>query len=213
MTESETDPSSNAELSKPQQIHEKFLGFCKHPASILVWFCLISLIVKEQYPFSNYPMYSGWSERTYYFYIADENGPVQAKSVFKVSVPTIKKRFSSDKGFANSVLKERREATGNDKYKLTDEDYAEAGRRLLKQLRDGVPKGRLDSQLKDNENLDAKGKPTPMFHPDGSPLLVSDIVNRNLVLVRVDIMRKKTEFSSEPKTIVTTDADNKIVTE
>ena len=90
MTEADT---ASVDTSRVKRFHTGLLHFCKHPASILVWFCLFSLVVKEQYPFSHYPMYSGWSNRTHYFYIEDENGPIKSKLVFRVSVPRTKKLY------------------------------------------------------------------------------------------------------------------------
>lgn len=192
---------TEAETTKPQRLHAGFLKFCKHPASILVWFCLFSLIVKEQYPFSHYPMYSGWSHRTDYYYVADKNGPIQAKTVFKVSVPRIKKLY---KGEISKLLGERRKSTGNKKYEMKPADYAEAGRILLTELRANVPKKRLEGQIKDWER-------TPQFHPDGQPLLVKDIVASDLTLVKVEIRRDGTDFVKEESEVVTTSADNQIL--
>ena len=192
---------TEAETSKSQRFHAGFLKFCKHPASILVWFCLLSLVIKEQYPFSHYPMYSGWSHRTDYYYVADENGPIQAKTVFKVSVPRIKKLY---KGEVKDLLEQRRKSTKNKKYELTPADFAEAGQTLLKELRANVPKKRLEGQIKDFEK-------TPKFHPDGRPLLVKHIVAGNLTLMKVDIRRDGTEFVKEESTVVTTTGDNRIL--
>ena len=196
----ETDTGANA-AGKLQRFHAGLLRFCKHPASILVWFSLFSLIVKEQYPFSHYPMYSGWSHRTDYYYIADADGPIQAKTVFKVSVPRMKKIY---KGVLGDILDAKRESTGDKGYQLTDTDRAEAGKKVLAQLRKGVPKRRLEGHMKNHERK-------RLFHPDGRPLLVKDIVARDLTLVGVEIRRDGREFTTTEKPIVTTDARNQIV--
>lgn len=195
---------AEAQISQPHRLRDGFLRFCKHPASILVWFCLFSLIIKEQYPFSHYPMYSGWSSRTHYFYIADKDGPIQAKTVFKVSVPRIKKMYGGNNGTLDKVLEAQRKSTGNKKYELVEADYAEAGRALLEKLRNGVPKKRLEGQMKDYAR-------TPLKHPDGSPVLVKDVVARDLTLMRVEIERRGGEFLTSEKPVVTSDADNNIV--
>lgn len=192
-----TAAETTADPSKLQRFHAGLLKFCKHPASILVWFCLLSLVVKEQYPFSHYPMYSGWSNRTHYFYIADENGPIQAKSVFKVSVPRTKKLYG---GMIDDVKDEQEKNYDQ----LTDADFAEAGRRLLKQLRAGVPEKRLNSEMKDSErNL--------LLDSEGNPLTVRQVVNSNLTLVRVEVRRDGQQFSSTKNPVVTTSPDNQIV--
>ena len=161
-----------------QRLRACLLQFCKHPASLLVWFCLISLIVQEQYPFSHYPMYSGWSDRTHYFYIADEEGPIKAKLVFKVSVPRTKKLYGG-------IIKKIEQERGVDHDELTEADFAEAGRRLLKKLRDEAPPQRREKYAK--------------------------IIDGELSLVRVEIIRDDKEFITEKKTVVTTGADNQII--
>ncbi|MFT4551003.1 MAG: hypothetical protein ACI8XO_002199 [Verrucomicrobiales bacterium] len=185
----------DAEPTGTQRLHARFLKFCRHPASILVWFCLFSLIIKEQFPFSHYPMYSGWSHRTHYFYIADDNGPIQAKTVFKVSVPRMKKLYGSiiDKMDDKKSYSE-----------FTEDDFAAAGQTLLEKLRKGVPKKRLEGQMKDANRK-------RLFHPDGSPILVKDIVASDLTLVRVEIERQKKKFTTTEKAVVTTDVKNQIV--
>jgi hypothetical protein len=179
MTEAKSTPAATpAEVAKPKGAHARLLGFCKHPASILVWFCLFSLIVQEQFPFSHYPMYSGWSSRTHYFYLADEDGPIPAKLVFKTSVPRTKKLYG---GILDKVKKER----GVEYSDLTEGDFAEAGRRLLKKLRGEAPASRRDK--------------------------FGDIMDRELSLVRVEIIREKKKFRTEEHTVVTTGPDNQIV--
>lgn len=173
-----TDAETSADPSRFQRFHAGLLKFCKHPASILAWFCLFSLIIKEQYPFSHYPMYSGWSHRTHYFYIADEDGPIKAKQVFKVSVPRTKKLYG---GILGDLKDEQKKSYDE----MTSADHQEAGRRLLEQLRQNAPANRRKK--------------------------FGDIMDRDLTLMRVEILREKDQFSSTPKEVVTTGADNQIV--
>jgi len=112
----------------------RFRRFCRHPASVLVWFVLFSLLVKENYPFSHYPMYKGFEDKTHYFYIASEGEPVPAKPMFKVSVPSIKKLH----GNVMETLADERD-DGTRAYQLGPEAEIEAGRRLLDHLRAQMP--------------------------------------------------------------------------
>ncbi|MGI9241041.1 MAG: hypothetical protein ACR2RV_09575 [Verrucomicrobiales bacterium] len=173
-----TDSAPNQTPSRIQRFHAGLLRFCKHPASILVWFCLFSLVIKEQYPFSHYPMYSGWSHRTHYFYVADQDGPIKAKQVFKVSVPRTKKLYG---GIVDEIEDER----DLPNHELTEADFAEAGRRLLEKLRDEAPPKRRKK--------------------------FAEIIASDLSLVRVDIIRERKEFTTEERTIVTTNAEDEIV--
>ena len=53
----------------------------------------IALVVGEQYPLSDYPMYSQFKGEEYYLYITDGSGdPIPCKA-FHTSAPKLKKRF------------------------------------------------------------------------------------------------------------------------
>ena len=161
-----------------QRFHAGLLRLCKHPASILVWLCLFSLIIKEQYPFSHYPMYSGWSHRTHYFYIANNDGPLEAKRIFRVSIPRTKKIYGG-------IVEEIEDERDLPNHELTDADFAEAGRRLLKKLRDETPPRRRKK--------------------------FAEIIAGELSLIRVDIIREGNTFHTVERLIVTTDMDDVFV--
>ena len=129
---------SSEKTTLRQKITPYLKRFFRHPVSALFWFVLISLFVQENYPLSHYPMYKGWSEETFYLYIASGDEPVAAKPIFKVSVPRIKKLFGNHMG---DIAEERSQAAGEKirPYELPEEAKVEAGMRLLKQLRDAVP--------------------------------------------------------------------------
>ncbi len=58
---------------------------------------LICLVVEEQYPFSNFPMYSSFGDRTYYIYLADGAGqPLATKPTAGMTTPTLKKVFDGE---------------------------------------------------------------------------------------------------------------------
>jgi hypothetical protein len=134
-----------------QRITPYLKRFFRHPVSALFWFVLISLIVKENYPLSHYPMYKGWSEETFYLYIASGDEPVAAKPIFKVSVPKMKKLYGNH---MDDIADERSKASGEKirPYERPDDAKIEAGVRLLKQLREAVP----DKQQKEYAELLAK---------------------------------------------------------
>lgn len=161
--------------TQPSVWAQRWSRFVRHPASVLVWFCLFSLVVKEQYPFSNFPMYSSWGSRTHYFYIKADDEPIQAKMVFRVSVPRMKKLYG---GILDKLGKE----VGKTHSELGDADFAEAGRRLLQQLREEAPEKRRKKW--------------------------GDIMDRDLSLVRVDIQREGKQFKKDESVVVTTGPDN-----
>jgi hypothetical protein len=54
---------------------------------------LLGLILRENYPFSNFPMYSSFSRRTYFIYLANAAGePIKTRDL-KLSNSTLKKIF------------------------------------------------------------------------------------------------------------------------
>jgi hypothetical protein len=162
------NPSSDSDRS----FRARLARFCRHPASVLVWFVLFSLLVKENYPFSHFPMYKGFEDHTYYYYVASENQPLAAKPMFKVSVPRIKKLH----GNLMEALADERD-DGTRAYQLGPEGEAEAGRRLLDQLRAQM------SEKQRKKYADTLAKP--------------------LTLVRVDIQYDDGTFSKTPREVVT----------
>ena len=111
--------------------------FFRHPVSVIFWITVFSLIVKENYPFSHFPMYKSFGERSHYFYVKSGEELVPVKRVFKVSVPRIKKYYG---GHMEDIAEERSEAAGEKirPYQLPDDAKIEAGKRLLGQLREGM---------------------------------------------------------------------------
>ncbi|MDQ6623472.1 MAG: hypothetical protein M3Y86_08310 [Verrucomicrobiota bacterium] len=96
------------------------------PLFILVALCLL---IREQFPFSNFPMYSGFSRTTKYVFIADGDGrPIATVPATGTSTPTLKKIFDS------AVQKERARLRKSHR-ELTDDDRAVIGRALLADLR------------------------------------------------------------------------------
>ncbi len=105
--------------------HADVRAFLRHPASIIAWITLLCVVVKEQYPFSHFPMYSGFEKKTYFYWFAQDGEPIQAKRIFKTSIPRSKKLMSPYK-------KEAKKKNP----KATDEEVeAVAGRKLLAYLR------------------------------------------------------------------------------
>ena len=66
------------------------------PVSIAVAFTAICLVVKENFPFSHYPMYSNFEDETYYVWLADSEGePIAAQNVTYMRLGKIKKVYNT----------------------------------------------------------------------------------------------------------------------
>ena len=48
------------------------------PISVAIGVTIVCLVVKENFPFTHYPMYSNFEDQTYYVWLADGEGePIQ----------------------------------------------------------------------------------------------------------------------------------------
>ncbi len=169
-------PPATGMKALARKIAPSLKKFFRHPVSAIFWLTVFSLIVKENYPFSHFPMYKGFSEKTHYFYLASEGGPIPGKKIFKVSVPKMKKLYGGHmEKIAEEVSKERGEKFRP--YQLGDEEKQEAGRRLLDQLREGTPKKQRKQY--------------------------ADILAKPITLVRVDIRYENDQFSKPSHEVVT----------
>ena len=106
------------------------MKFFRSNAAPLVIFCVLSMLLEENYPISNYPMYSGISPRSHYFYITDQEGePISIRKCFGKSASAIKKMHGA---FLNGIAEEK----GTRAFKLGWEEQVEAGQMLLDQLKE-----------------------------------------------------------------------------
>ena len=106
-----------------------FVGrLLRHHLSAFVVTLLLCLTLRECYPLSHFPMYSGISRTQHYFFIERADGePVMIRDYFGISASSLKKIY-------HSHLRQLRDATGKDRDELEDSDYAAAGGALLEHL-------------------------------------------------------------------------------
>ena len=95
---------------------------------------LLCLGLRENYPFSNFPMYSSFSSRTYYLYLTDAEGQPLRTREFGLSSSGLKKIFD---GYRRIELKRFAQA-GSERVPLAEQA---AGQSLLRYL-DGLTAGR-----------------------------------------------------------------------
>lgn len=94
---------------------------------------LACLVIREQFPFSNFPMYATFSSHTFYVYLADGAGrPLPAIATIGMSTPTLKKVYVSE------IQKERDRLHLGHK-NLDAEQQRAVGERLLARLRNSSP--------------------------------------------------------------------------
>lgn len=74
---------------------KKAWGFLKRsPIGALLIYTALSLVLKENYPFSNYPMYSNPSAERPYYTVADGNGqPIPVQKLTGITCPKIGKIY------------------------------------------------------------------------------------------------------------------------
>lgn len=95
---------------------------------------ILCLGLRENYPFSNFPMYSSFNNRTYYLYLTDANGAAIRTKEFGLSSSALKKIFDR---YRRQELGRFQDA-GQDRVQLAE---ASAGQLLLRYL-DGLSAGR-----------------------------------------------------------------------
>ena len=100
------------------------------PLTALAIFVSLCLIAKENFPFSNFPMFSSFSDRTYFIHLADADGTVLRTRQFGLSNSAMKKIFDQ---YRRAELKHFADA-GNERVPLAE---AAAGQSLLGYL-DGL---------------------------------------------------------------------------
>lgn len=118
-----------------------FSGRLKHLASRLLRFfratrcqplLLITaacLLLREQYPLSNFPMYSSFGAHTFYIYLADGTGrPIASLPAVGMSTATMKKVYVTE-------MRKERDRLGLRAKKLTVEEKRPVGERLLTKLK------------------------------------------------------------------------------
>ena len=67
------------------------------PISVAIGFTVVCLVVKENYPFSHYPMYSNFDDQTYYVWLADgEGNPIASEKLTYHRLGKIKKMYNDD---------------------------------------------------------------------------------------------------------------------
>jgi hypothetical protein len=98
---------------------------------------VLCLALRENYPFSNFPMYSSFNNRTYYLYLTDAQGkPIKTRQ-FGLSSSGLKKIFDR---YRRQELA-RFQKSGSERVRLAEESAA----RLLLNYLDGLPSSRQDA--------------------------------------------------------------------
>ena len=88
----------------------------------LLFVTVMCLVLRENYPFSNFPMYSSFSDETYFLYLTDAAGQPIATTRLGLSSSTLKKIFDRQR---RSNLKKYRSA-GPTRFQLVDQAAAQS---------------------------------------------------------------------------------------
>ncbi len=167
-----SDPTESLPSPTPPK-HPRLHAFLRHPASLLVWFTLASVLIEEQYPVSHFPMYSGFGDTTWYIYFKTADGdPVQAKRVFKNTVARCKKRYGS-------LRRDYQKEHDKTRSQLVAADHTIIGGQLIAELKRKAP-----DKVKRKRRHDA-------------------VFNGDVTLVRVDILYRDGEFTTHSRDIAT----------
>ena len=110
---------------------------CK-PLLLLTLGCLV---IGDQFPFSDYPMYASFANRTFYVHLADGTGqPVPAVASTGLRTSQLKKIYQGE------LLKEAKRP-GRPRQRMTAEEKRAAGARVLASLKTSQWVQREDSKF------------------------------------------------------------------
>ena len=122
--------------------------YFKHSAFVIPAVVAFSLTIRENYPFSNFPMYSNPDATENYLYLValddnDQETPLPVAKLTQFSAPGMKKAFKSysDK-FAQNRPAEDGKKRGRDD--LTPEERTQVGLKLLEELRHQAVAGKQE---------------------------------------------------------------------
>ena len=88
------------------------------------------LLVREQFPFSDFSMYSSFTNKTFYVHLADGAGkPVAAPASTGLRTSQLKKIYQRE-------LRKEAQRPGRPRQEMTAEEKRAAGERVLASLRD-----------------------------------------------------------------------------
>lgn len=129
------DCSSRPPREIPYHDSRLFIMFLKRVSRqtwlliLLVVFCAVSLVIKENYPFSNYPMYSDPDPYAQVYFLADHEGkPLPLYEMAFVTSPNLGK-------ILRKRQQERAKALKISVKDLSAEDQAAIGKELVSYLR------------------------------------------------------------------------------
>lgn len=98
------------------------------PFPAMLVLVLALYLIREEFPFSNFPMYSNINEEADVTFVTDQNDqPLPMKALFKTSSGTSKKMYKKELGTLTN-------AQGRDSDHATAEERARAGRAVLDML-------------------------------------------------------------------------------
>ncbi len=108
----------------------KIWGFFKiSPITTLLIYCVLSVMFKENFPFSNFPMYSNPSPERMYYALADGDGKIlPVATLTGITSPKIGKIY-------RKIADERSRKIKVSPSKFTPEQVQAIGLQILKQLR------------------------------------------------------------------------------
>ena len=110
----------------------RFWARLPFPAMLVLVLALF--FIREQFPFSNFPMYSNISEEADVTFVTDQNDtPLPMKALFKISSGTSKKMYKKELGAITNPA-------GRDSDHATAEERSLAGKAVLDSLMLGLVK-------------------------------------------------------------------------
>ena len=122
-------------------MNQRFDWLGKIPVPAFILTTILCLVIRENYPFSHFPMYSRMAGNTFYVYVTDQNDePIPIHTLTSIRTGKLKKIFRTQL----DLVRDKLEAEGNWRgYQLlTPEQRRAAGEYTLRHIIERCPPGR-----------------------------------------------------------------------
>ncbi len=134
---------------------------CSTPITILALYCVVSLLLEENYPFSHYPMYSNpGADRSYYIVADSEGQPIPIVDLTGITCPKVGKMYRKKAVELGKRLKLSSSSLPPEQQQKVGEEIFAQLRLYAKQLNKALP-AKLVLQKVDVSYRDGKVSETP----------------------------------------------------
>lgn len=110
------------------------------PLVVMVVYCVISLVLEENYPFTHYPMYSNPSAERSYYLVSDGDGkPLPVAELTGITCPKIGKMFRTKASEVAAEMKVSKSSLGPEQLQAIGSEIFTQLRHYAKDMHTALP--------------------------------------------------------------------------